>query len=129
MTQRVLDTSLCLFLHDGQRVRMRDMRKLPVALLCRSLRAFTKIISSVLMHPSRPPRGVRPIVTEREAGCDGRCWYADDVCPTRTVKPCGPVPPMQGTTPGSRARGDGGNKAGSPGRSRSSRKTIAQGVP
>ena len=26
-------------------------------------------------------------------------------------------------------RGDGGNKAGSPGRSRSSRKTIAQGVP
>jgi hypothetical protein len=47
----------------------------------------------------------------------------------RTVKPCGPVPPMQGTTPGSRARGDGGKKAGSPGRSRSSRKTIAQGVP
>jgi hypothetical protein len=26
-------------------------------------------------------------------------------------------------------RSDGGNKAGSPGRSRSSRKTIAQGVP
>ena len=26
----------------------------------------------------------------------------------RTVKPCGPVPPTLGTTPGSRARGDGG---------------------
>ena len=30
--------------------------------------------------------------------------------PKRTVKPCGPVPPMQGTSPGSKARGDGGKK-------------------
>jgi len=30
---------------------------------------------------------------------------------TRTVKPCGPVPATLGSTPGSRARGDGGKKA------------------
>jgi hypothetical protein len=33
----------------------------------------------------------------------------------RTVKPCGPVPPTLGTTPGSRARGDGGYQARYPG--------------
>ena len=48
--------------------------------------------------------------------------------PKRTVKPCGPVPPMQGTSCEMILAATVA-KAGSPGRSRSSRKTIAQGVP
>src|SRR6202012_2535836 len=65
-----------------------------------------------------------PFVTRREAGCGGRGRVARRAARARTVKPCGPVPPMQGTSPGSKARGDGGKKAGSPGRSRSSRKPL-----
>jgi hypothetical protein len=43
-------------------------------------------------------RGVRPIVTEREAGCDGRNSCARRAWPARTVKPCGPVPPTLGSS-------------------------------
>ena len=58
----------------------------------------------------------------------------------RTVKPCGPDPPTLGSSLvemrfrpyGRNAEIDeatGANKPGTPGRARSSRKTIAQGVP
>jgi hypothetical protein len=48
----------------------------------------------------------------------------------RTVKPCGPVPPTLGTSFAKQVSlDDGANKPGTPGRSRSSRKTIAQGMP
>src|SRR5262249_7294653 len=91
--------------------------------------AFPKHRSYDLKKPARLDTGdvrpsspaVRRVVRDGEA-CRGGA-------PRRRVKRCGRVPPMQGTSPGLRARGDGGKKAGSPGRSRSSRKTIAQGVP
>ena len=38
-------------------------------------------------------------------------------------------PPDAGVNPGSKARATEANKPGTPGRARSSRKTIAQGVP
>jgi hypothetical protein len=48
----------------------------------------------------------------------------------RTVKPCGPVPPTLGSIPRVEEPGETeANKPGTPGRSRSSRSTIAQGVP
>ena len=47
----------------------------------------------------------------------------------RTVKPCGPVPPTLGTSWQSDLQATGANKPGTPGRSRSSRSTIAQGMP
>jgi hypothetical protein len=47
----------------------------------------------------------------------------------RTVKPCGPVPPTLGTSRQSDLPATGANKPGTPGRSRSSRKTTAQGMP
>ncbi len=49
------------------------MRKLPVALICRSSPLFPKFGTCALMHSPRPnTRDVRPIVTTRGAGCDGR---------------------------------------------------------
>jgi hypothetical protein len=74
-------------------------------------------------------RGVRPIVTEREAGCDGRVGsqdvrrdaYGQAVwfwLPDAGVKFAGISPQAMVA-----------NKPGTPGRARSSRKTIAQGVP
>jgi hypothetical protein len=75
-------------------------------------------------------RGVRPIVTEREAGCDGRDSCARRARPTRTVKPCGPVPPTLGSSLSMMIdKATEANKPGTPGRARSSRKAIAQGVP
>src|ERR1700760_605678 len=68
------------------------------------------------------------IVTEREAGCDGRGRAARRVAGSCTVKPCGPVPPMQGTSLRGYSQATVAN-AGSPRRARSSRKAIAQGVP
>jgi hypothetical protein len=48
----------------------------------------------------------------------------------RTVKPCGPDPPTLGSTLGSKSPGGMvAKKPGTPGRARSSRKAIAQGVP
>jgi hypothetical protein len=42
----------------------------------------------------------------------------------RTAKSCGPDSPMLGSTPGSRARGDGGQEAGAPRRPRISRNPL-----
>jgi hypothetical protein len=47
----------------------------------------------------------------------------------RTVKPCGPVPRRWGQPLGQEPGGTGANKPGTPRRARSSRKTIAQGMP
>jgi hypothetical protein len=81
-------------------------------------------------------RGVCAIVTKREAGCDGRIGDARDyLVRTNGADADGEVawswPPdaeakLAGVT---NAASDGGNQARSPGRSRISRKTIAQGMP
>jgi hypothetical protein len=48
---------------------------------------------------------------------------------SRTAKSCGSGAPMQALKLAERSADDGGNQAWSPGRSRISRKTIAQGMP
>src|SRR5581483_9478859 len=41
--------------------------------------SFRKPETVLYLHPSRARyRGRFAIVTKRGAGCDGRCWYADD---------------------------------------------------
>ena len=58
------------------------------------------------------------------AGC-----FARRARDERTVKPCGSGSPMLESTPGQEPGGMVAKKPGTPGRARSSRKTIAQGVP
>ena len=60
---------------------------------------------------------------------DGSGATDECVC-FRTAKSCGPDPPTLGSTPGSRARGDGGYQARYPGESTKELvKTIVQGMP
>jgi hypothetical protein len=96
-------------------------------------------------------RDVCAIVTERGAGCDGRCgvrWQHDPGkvgtgFPTRimlkqshrakraqrTAKSCGPGAATLALPAGACSRTTGARKAASPGRARISRKTIARGKP
>jgi hypothetical protein len=80
-------------------------------------------------------RDVRAIVTERGAGCDGRCGVsAVQTVPTKTPAADGEVVWSWRRDPGatlarSIALTTGARKAASPGRVRISRKTIARGKP
>ena len=51
-----------------------------------------------LTKSSRPHEGRFAIVTIRGAGCDGRGCVARRAAQSRTVKPCGPVPSMLGSS-------------------------------
>src|SRR5262245_32378469 len=96
---------------------------------CENISLFQKCKSVVLFaHPVLSRRGVR-VVTNVGAGCDGRHGITRRMMPMRTAKSRGPDLPTLGSTPGSRARGDGGYQARTPGRPRISRDTIAQGRP
>ena len=67
-----------------------------------------------LCFMSRVPRsqeGRLAIVTNVERGMRWTRSCRKTCGASRTVKPCGPVPATLGSTPGSRARGDGGKKA------------------
>jgi hypothetical protein len=56
---------------------------------------FPKDVNYDLTKPSRlDTRDVRPFVTRREAGCDGRGRAARRAALLRTVKPCGSGSPM-----------------------------------
>src|SRR6201999_2599717 len=74
-------------------------------------------------------RGVRPIVTEREAGCDGRCWCADDVHRGVRSSRVVLIPRRWNQVNRDDLFATGANKPGTPRRARSNRKPIAQGVP
>jgi hypothetical protein len=74
---------------------MRVMRKLPVVPFCRRPSGLPKWPNQ-RHHPRRPAsaRGTfRPIVTKREAGCDGRKTSFDVAMSLRTSKACGPGTP------------------------------------
>jgi hypothetical protein len=81
-------------------------------------------------RPASMQRAFWPIVTEREAGCDGRAGLAGRAMPMRTAKSCGPGAPtlalswreMISPTMGAR-------KPGPQGEHDISVKTIAQGMP
>src|SRR5580693_4785194 len=63
-------------------------------------------------------RGVR-VVTDVEAGCDGRGGGARRASPARTVKVCGPgLPTLRPSFADTKTRGDGSKKARFPGRAR-----------
>jgi hypothetical protein len=71
------------------------MRKLPVVPFCRMTSGLQKQPNQT-HHPRRPAsaRGAfRPIVTKREAGCDGRGTSTDEGRCARTAKACGPGAP------------------------------------
>ncbi len=72
-------------------------------------------------------------VTYAKRGCGGRGRAEDERCGARTAKSCGPDAPKAGAQVQVKLTGftkdDGGNRQGSPGRSRISRKTTAQGRP
>jgi hypothetical protein len=89
---------------------------------------FPKERNYDLKKPSRPHEGRFAIVTIRGAGCDGRGRAARRAAQSRTVKPRGPVPPTLGSSEWNPFATEA-IKPGTPGRARSSRKTIAQGVP
>ncbi len=81
-----------------------------------------------------PPKGRFAIVTERGAGCDGRCGVRRaSVCrtktPQRTAKSCGPGAATLALRRREVALTTGARKAASPGRARISRQTIARGRP
>jgi hypothetical protein len=70
----------CLFQHDGQRVRMRLMRKLPVALICRTFLPFPKNGTCALIRPPRP--NTRDVSADRHDTWGGMRWTpkrTDDV--------------------------------------------------
>jgi hypothetical protein len=69
-------------------------------------------------HPASTQRAFWPIVTEREAGCDGRERVARQAGRTRTQKSCGPGLPTLRPSAQERSCDDGGKTARSPGRAR-----------
>jgi hypothetical protein len=77
-------------------------------------------------------RGVR-VVTNVDAGYDGRFGFARRAEMRRTAKSRGSGPPTLGSSSQDRLHvelaGDGGYQARTPGRARISRKTIVQGKP
>jgi hypothetical protein len=83
-----------------------------------------------LRHPASTRGTLRPIVTKREAGCDGCVDCARRAQPMRTAKSRGPDAPTLASSwrkmnpPATEA-----NKPGTPGRAHISRQTIAQGMP
>jgi hypothetical protein len=100
---------------------------------CQALRAkiffFPKHRIYDLTKPSRPHEGRNAIVTIRGAGCDGRASAARRAA--RRVRSSRVVlsPRRWGQANGDDPFATEANKPGTPGRARSSRKTIAQGVP
>jgi hypothetical protein len=98
--------------------------------ITRKIFLFTKIGNRVLALPSRAAEGRIAIVTKRGAGLRWtRGALGRSACQCGTAKSCGPDPPTLGSTPGSRARGDGGYQARYPGEStKEPVKTIAQGM-
>jgi hypothetical protein len=102
----------------------------PVKIGCENISLFPKCKSVVLFaHPVPSRRGVR-VVTNVGAGGDGRHGITRRVMSGRSAKSCGPDPPMLWIKfRGRSLRSNGGYQARTPGRSRISRKTIAQGRP
>jgi hypothetical protein len=83
-----------------------------------------------LTKPSRASQEGRfAIATTRGAGCDGRVGAAWRAAPRVRSSRVVLAPRRWSQPPGRRARGMVANKPGTPGRARSSRKAIAQGVP
>jgi hypothetical protein len=79
------------------------------------------------LRASRPDkRALRPIVTKRGAGCDGREWCARRSVSLRTAKSCGPDLPTLGSSLRS-LQATVAKKPGTPGRTRISRKTTRAG--
>jgi hypothetical protein len=92
--------------------------------LYKNISVFQKPESVVVLAPSRlGKRGVRTIVTKREAGCGGRGCDARRATRSRTAKSCGPgAPTLALSFRWKQFRGsDGGKRARSPGRARSNR--------
>jgi hypothetical protein len=100
-----------------------------VALICRSNKLFRKSETVLYhIHPALTMEGVSrsPRCVVRDA-MDALISQASDIDTYgQAVWSC---PANAGDKLRNDPRSDGGNQAGSPGRSRSSRKTIAQGVP
>ena len=82
-------------------------------------------------RPDSTWRGVWPIAADVGAGCDGRAGVARRAIKVRTAKSRGPDAPTLASSPGGRfpSKATGAIKPGTPGRSRISRNTIAQGMP
>jgi hypothetical protein len=104
---------------------MAAMRKLPVVLFGRTISVLPK--SPNRWHGPRRPastRGtLRPIVTKREAGCDGRVGLRATIAgESGRAKSCGPgLPTLRSTLRAQEPGGTGANKPGTPRRSRISR--------
>src|SRR5581483_10376560 len=96
----------------------------PTSQACRAeIILFTKIGTRVYSLPSRlDKRGVRPIVTEREAGCDGRCWCAGDVHRSVRSSRVVLIPRRWNQACRDDRQTTGASTPGTPGRARSSRK-------
>jgi len=75
-------------------------------------------------------RGVSRSSRTLGAGCGGRFGGARRAARKRTAKSCGPgIPTLMSSLRGDDLAGDGGKKARSPGSSKETVKTIAQGMP
>src|ERR1700730_17181059 len=76
--------------------------------LCDTKILLAKNRNQCIIAPVSPHRrGVRVVTYAGRDAMDAGC-VARRAAQSRTVKPRGPVPPTLGTTPGSKARGDGG---------------------
>jgi hypothetical protein len=125
---RVIVAATCCSMHV--------MRKLPVVPICRMSAALrcraNQNDARACLAPIRGAARDRHGRWERDAMDAHRRaqLLRDERRFVRTAKSCGPGAPMQALSlSGDISRGDGGNQAWSPGRSRISRKAIAQGRP
>src|ERR1700724_2850929 len=101
---------------------MHAMWKLPVVPICRRYRRLRRRANQndLLAHPASMKRGVRAVVTTREAGCDGRGWHVRRSWPFADGEVAWSRPPDAEVKflRSKLLRDDGGKKARSPRRSR-----------
>jgi hypothetical protein len=115
---------------------MPHQHNLPVVPICRGLLQLISPPNQWLPFTRLVPekRGGSRLSRKLGTGCDGRtspgAILARRAAVVRTAKSCGPGAPMQAlrSLVSMSPATDGGNQAWSPGRSRISRKTIAQGM-
>ena len=116
--------------HDGHPAKNRRVFCPTSRALFAKIFLFPKIRNCGLTSASRAHQEGRfAIVTIRWRGMRWTRSCARRLHRTRTVKPCGPVPSTLGSSCANDRAATVAKKPETPGRARSSRKTIAQGVP
>ena len=125
---RVGESRVLPLRHDGQNTWAVSKTACPA--LFAKIFLFPKIRNCDLTSASRAHQEGRfAIVTIRWRGMRWTRSCARRLHRTRTVKPCGPVPSTLGSSCANDRAATVAKKPETPGRARSSRKTIAQGVP